>query len=120
MTINYSEAFKSKKHNQKHGPKPLHGTYGKYRLGGHVGHRRHYHRHGDRYGYNRHHSNRRQPVYVVQEPTYHTSPHWLHRYYPTTWYSRWYYEGFQNEMKMNCSMLSTLCILVLIIYCLKK
>tara|TARA_B100001123_G_scaffold445100_1_gene595794 strand:- start:5 stop:316 length:312 start_codon:yes stop_codon:yes gene_type:complete len=92
--------------------KPLEPTtHGRYRLGGPVWHRRRRHGHG---------YNRRHPVYVVQEPIHYASPHWWHRYYPTTWYSRWYYEGFQNETKMNCSMLSTLCILVLIIYCLKK
>lgn len=82
-------------------------THGRYRLGGPVYH----HRHRRRY--------HRRPVYVVSEPTYYTSPHWWYRYYPTTWFSRWYYEGFQNESKMNCSMLGTLCILLLVVYCLK-
>jgi hypothetical protein len=87
-------------------------THGRYRIGGPVRHhRRHHSRHLRRYP--------RRPVYVVAEPSYESSPHWWYRYYPTSWVSRWYYEGFQNESKMNCSMLATLTILLVIVSCLK-
>lgn len=79
-------------------------THGRYRIGGPVRHHRRYWR---------------RPVYVVAEPSYESSPYWWYRYYPTSWISRWYYEGFQNESKMNCSMLATLTILLVILSYLK-
>jgi hypothetical protein len=61
-----------------------------------------------------------QPVYVIQEQPSYNVPvsHW---WYPNSWYpSSWFHEGFQMERNMNCSMLSILCLLILVCYCSKN
>jgi len=112
-----------KEHTQPKQPRPLHGSYGKYRLGGTTDNYRHEHRRRRRQSrfirnlpsYYPRYVN--QPVYVnprVAYPTY-VPPHY-------TWYNpyTWWYEGFENERDVNCSMLAVLIFLVVMLYLMKK
>ena len=111
-------------HARAHSPlKPSYpGSRGRY---GGTHHRSRYYRRPYRSPYYRSPYHRsqyygQQPVYVIQEqPTYNVPvSHW---WYPNSWYPpSWFHEGFQVERNMNCSILSILCLLILVGYYSKK
>jgi hypothetical protein len=110
-------------HARAHSPlKPSYpGSRGRY---GGTHHRRRYYRQPYRQPH-RSPYYRQQPIYVIQEQPSYNVPvsHW---WYPNSWNtsnwypSSWFHEGFQMERNMNCSMLSILCLLILIGYCSKN
>ena len=81
---------------------------------------------GGRHHWRRHYWRRgRRPIYVVEEtPTYAVpTSYWQYPsrwsyplWYPSRWYSSWFYEHFQNERNMNCGILAVLCLLILMGY----
>lgn len=59
-----------------------------------------------------------RPTYVVQKNRWYYPSYWRYSnwWYPRRWYSHWFYEGFQNERNMNCSMLIVLLLILLVVY----